>query len=262
LSAYARSMVTVALSGDGADELFGGYKEYRADPIVPLLRLLPDASHAVFSKLLSEQKAHRLERVLRSRGRDHWPEWTGVTSYELASELAGCEPATQVPGRRSRQERLLEDLQSSLPNRMLMKVDKMSMAHGLEVRVPYLDTKVVDFALSLPIGHKVTLFSDKRVLRAAADRRLPRDASRRRKLGFNLPISVWLRSSDRSYCRESLLGAGSSLQGVVDCKMIEQLVTDHESKTSDHSLLLFALLMLAESIKARKQRASAFRRSI
>lgn len=262
LSAYARTMVTVALSGDGADELFGGYKEYRADPVIPWLRLFPGAGYHMFAQFMSEHKAQRLDRVLRTRGRDHWPEWTGAASYELSSELAGFAPVSQPPGKRSRQQRLLEDLQSSLPNRMLMKVDKMSMAHGLEVRVPYLDPKVIEFALSLPIEYKVKFLSDKRVLRAAADRRLPRDASRRRKQGFNLPIAAWLRSSDRQYCRDTLLGPGSALHGIVDGKAVERVVSDHEAGKADHSLPMFALLMLAECINARKRRAQLFQLSL
>jgi asparagine synthase (glutamine-hydrolysing) len=261
LSAYARTVVTVALSGDGADELFGGYKEYRADPLIPWLRLVPGAGYPVFSRLMSEHKAQRLHRVLHTRGRDHWPEWTGAVSYEMAEELAGCAPLSQPPGNRSRQQRLLEDLQTSLPNRMLMKVDKMSMAHGLEVRVPYLDPKVVDFALSLPIEHKVKFLSDKRVLRAAAARRLPRDASQRRKHGFNLPIAAWLRTSDRSYCRATLLGSGSALHGIVSGKALENMISEHEVGKADHSLPLFALLMLSECINVRKRRAQLFQLS-
>lgn len=258
LSAYARTMVTVALSGDGADELFGGYKEYRAELVIPWLRLFPGADYRLFSQFMSEHKAQRLDRVLRTRGRDHWPEWTGATSYEMAAELAGRAPIFQPSGKRSRQQRLIEDLQTSLPNRMLMKVDKMSMAHGLEVRVPYLDPRVVDFALSLPVEHKVKMLSDKRVLRATASKRLPAGASGRRKQGFNLPIAAWLRTTDRSYCHDTLLGQNSALQGVVDTKTVQSVFAAHQAGKADHSLPLFALLMLAECILARKRRAQLF----
>lgn len=254
LSSQARSVVTVALSGDGADELFGGYKEYRVDPLVKWLRLLPCSLLPYLFPHISRSNLIRLERVVRTRDRDHWPEWTGVGSFELAGELAGCLPLFRPAENPTRQQRLTHDLESSLQHRMLMKVDKMSMAHGLEVRVPYLDLQVVNFALSIPINLKVGVLSDKRVLRKTAAHVLPVGVSRRRKRGFNVPIATWLQTIDRDYCNDTINCDASILNGVIDQRSISRIILEHEEGKYDHSTIIFALLVLAEWKKARQER--------
>lgn len=243
LSEFARRNVVVALSGDGADELFAGYKQYRLEPLIPLLQLVRPLLGATFSILGWNERRDRLMRVLASKY-DHWPEWTGALALPLSNRLARAHLTAPHASQVSVAERLREDFTDSLVNRMLMKVDKMSMAHALEVRVPFLDQDLVELAFRLPTDAKVRLWGDKLILRRIALRYLPASVVCRKKRGFNLPISHWLRNEDADFCRDTLLAPSSRLQGVLDMRIVRELVTEHMSGRADRGLALYALLVL------------------
>lgn len=245
LSQFARQKVVVALSGDGADELFAGYKQYRLEPMVPLMRKVRPLIYALFRVSGWNERRDRLMRVLDSRKSDHWPEWTGAVSLDLSSGLTRVkyegEPIHDV----SLAERLLEDIKGPLVDRMLMKVDKMSMAHSLEVRVPFLDPKVVDFACRLDVRQKVKLTGDKLILREVAKKYLPPSIVERRKHGFNLPISVWLRGADADFCDDVLFGSRAVLNDWLDIDVVKRLVSEHTNRQSDHGLAIYSLIVLS-----------------
>jgi asparagine synthase (glutamine-hydrolysing) len=244
LSQFARTRVVVALSGDGADELFGGYKQYRYDPLIPYFKAFAPLFRVAFSLTGWNERRERLVRVLSSRQDDHWPEWSGAFSFEDAerlsrARLATRNDATDLPGR------LRIEIADSLVNRMLMKTDKMSMAHALEVRVPYLDQEVVDLAFRLPPGFKVNVWRDKILFRQVAERYLPSKTAFRRKHGFNLPISRWLRGQDRDFCQAVLLGRNGKFSALIDRAFVQRLIDEHVRAVHDHGLGLFALMQLS-----------------
>lgn len=242
---FARERVVVALSGDGADELFAGYKQYRFEPFVPWLRPLAPAIKRAFNFLGWSERRDRLMRVLGTRGRDHWAEWTGALSFDLSERLTKRPILKERSRSLTLAERLNEDLQGPLVDRMLMKVDKMSMAHSLEVRVPFLDQQVVDFACRLDPKFKVSPSGDKLVLRRLARRYLPPPVVQRRKHGFNLPVSSWLRGPDTDFCREILLVPNTPLRRWLDMDLVKKLAAAHFSGEADHGLALYAMLLLS-----------------
>ncbi|MBD3853833.1 MAG: hypothetical protein IFJ96_03550, partial [Acidobacteria bacterium] len=210
MSQLARERVTVALSGEGADEIFGGYARQRYDVGIDRLgaagrRLLPTVL-----RMAGRRPSDRLERRLRMTPRlERQLDWGRIFSADeiddmaaapLVSEEAMLRPYSELAARWLEYAvsdpvngRLATDRETFLPGDLLPKVDRMSMAHSLEVRVPYLDNQVVDLVLPLPGSFKQSLRRDKILLRKAAEEDLPPSAAAREKRGFEVPIGAWLR---------------------------------------------------------------------
>lgn len=255
LSEFARRRVTVALSGDGADELFGGYKQYRLETVVPLLQPLRGAIRSACDVLGWNERRERIVRALGSAPADRGVEWTGVLSRQSVLQLLAVDPpaAERTSAVNGAAGLMSDDLVGSLPDRMLVKTDRMSMAHGLEVRVPFLDQEVADLACRLPLHYKVRPWADKIALREAARMTGPQTAHRRRKHGFNLPISSWLRGPDKDYCRDMLLDGSGALAGIASAPDVRRYFEEHTTGQRDHGLALFALLMLAAWVEASRK---------
>jgi asparagine synthase (glutamine-hydrolysing) len=231
MSRFARQRVTVALSGEGADEIFGGYARQRLDVGIDRLggfgrRLLPPVM-----RLMGRTPSHRLTNRLRMKpGLARQLDWGRVFSEREIAALCTIDPATEAEmmDRFSDLEtrwqrwaasdpvngRLEADRCAFLPGDLLPKVDRMSMAHSLEVRVPYLDNEVTDLVLGLPGALKQTLWRDKVLLRRIAAELLPATGALRRKLGFEVPIGVWLRGPLRTALRGLLSEETISGQGL------------------------------------------------
>jgi asparagine synthase (glutamine-hydrolysing) len=141
--------------------------------------------------------------------------------------------------------RLTADREVFLPGDLLPKVDRMSMAHSLEVRVPYLDNEVVDLVLPMPGRLKQSLLRDKILLRAAASRRLPTAAASRRKQGFEVPIGAWLRGSLRPVLLDWLAPDRLRRQGLLDAERVVRLADRHLQGSGDHGKALWALMVLS-----------------
>jgi asparagine synthase (glutamine-hydrolysing) len=252
LCGEARRDVTVALGGDGADELFGGY-----DPLLALRladtwsRFVPRPVHRAVRLLAAcMPTSHRymsfqfkLERTLRGLGhaRPLWnPVWLGplepselqelfqepVDVHEVYSEaIAAWE--------RSGATSLQFFTRLYLQNDILVKIDRASMLHSLEVRSPFLDVDVAEFAARLPTSHKVSGGETKRALRRALAGLLPEDVLRRRKQGFAMPVGRWLRDGRLS------LGTTPRETGL-SSTFVERRLQSHRRGVSDHRLYLFA----------------------
>ena len=262
VSRLARSRVTVALSGDGGDELFAGYKRYRRLQGLARLRHFPPGARRIASRFLARsfgksfwalRASAALRRSLLKFPEDYLdsvnfllnpgvgmtihPDWlaaNGPTGWEMA--VGGW--LDPVDGA----QRL--DLHHYLPEDILAKVDRMSMACSLEVRVPLLDHRVVEFVAALPPAWKRIGNRPKSLLLDAAGETLPREVWDRPKHGFGIPLARWFREELREYVSDLLLGETAKRRGLWNLPGIEALLAAHQAQTWDCSELLWGLLTL------------------
>ena len=256
LSRATREHVTVALSGDGGDELFGGYDRYRALRLLRRhgwwLRAVPTG---VFPAGNQKSIWHRLGRLANAA---RYPEqqrqyldmvrlfspqqigWLGVPSNTVIDEPPNWEHEVD-PAEAARRW----DMFHYLPFDLLRKVDRASMAVALEVRCPLLDTQVYDLAGHLPLHVLMPFGQPKGLLRRVAGRYLPASIVRRPKMGFAVPIGNWFRTNLRDMLRGYLLKVDHLETIGFRLGRIERLIEQHESGRFDHTHRLFALLSLS-----------------
>lgn len=274
LSAAARSHVTVALSGDGGDETFGGYD----------FRYFPHALESKARALLPGTMIRRPARWLGAR----WPQWQrlprplrlGSTLENLGRDPAaayyadlcflkpagarallglqtGRDPADspvyeavtapyrRCPSTSAVQRAQYADLKVYLPNDVLVKVDRMSMLHGLEVRCPLLDHRLVELAFRIPTATKLPRLRSKHLLRTLARNRLPAGIASLPKHGFDAPVRQWIAASHSERFHADVLEGASPLQGLFDLRLLHRLFGEHCTGQRDHSHVLWATWMFA-----------------
>ncbi|MDQ6705325.1 MAG: asparagine synthase (glutamine-hydrolyzing) [Acidobacteriota bacterium] len=266
LSRMSRQHVTVALSGDGGDELFGGYQTYRADDLARPLRYLPAAMRRsalaglvrcwpVSDKKISfEYKLKRwIEGSLLSPDEAHLF-WNGTFSQSQKQNLQfganghhlnnlfDCLPRSEEIGFLNRY--MLLDQQYYLPDNILYKVDRMSMAHSLEVRPPFLDHRIVEFAASLPENLKIRGGKQKFLLKELMEGKLPSSVVRRRKEGFDIPTHDWFRGFLRPLLMDTLSAEAVESTGIFDFDATERLIRDHMDRRVNAGYHLWGLLTL------------------
>ncbi len=277
-----RREVTVALTGDAGDELFGGYDRYRALALTSLLDRLPTGPRRLLGGPLaraipgSSRAKTRLRRVRRLLEGVHEPpvrRYLGwMTSFDESSraslyadrfldrlaasathDLEGADPASVLERawdaaikRDPVTRAMISDLLTYLPGDLLHKVDQASMAHSLECRGPFLDHRVVELALALPLRRKMRLRRghSKVVLKQAFADLLPPTIRNRPKMGFGVPIDRWFRSELRDELRSVLLDPLSLGRGLFRPEAVERLLAEHADGRRDHAYRLWALLML------------------
>ena len=262
--------VKVALGGDGGDELFGGYERYRAMHIASGLDMSPEivrraaaadiwqrlpGSHpkSVLLKLkrfLASADSEPIHRYLKlisifsGSQVDSLLEGTGTPRHTVAFwEFTSRATMASVRQRGSVGMALALDRITYLPLDLLTKVDRCSMLHGLEVRSPFMDHDLVQFAAGLTTD-QLLKGGPKRMLREAFKDDLPAWVFKRKKMGFAVPIGDWFRGPLRSMLRDTLFSSHAFGRTHFDMKVVERLVEEHESKRVDHSQRLYALLML------------------
>jgi asparagine synthase (glutamine-hydrolysing) len=260
VSQLAASDVKVALSGEGGDELFGGYYTYAADLIAarvgglarfagPLVERLPTST----SRASFDYKAKRFVRAAHLPPLERHHGWKEIFSPELRAEVTGrvsrFDPVDILRARyretagADELARLQDvDLGIYLVDDLLVKTDRASMAHSLEARVPYLDTVVTNLALALPTRHKIRGLSKKVLLRKAAAPLLPREIVHGKKRGFSIPAAAWLRGELEPFARETLSHATLNRQGYFRPEVVERLLDDHVAGREDRSRQLWGLL--------------------
>jgi len=263
LSRMTRRYVTVALAGDGGDELFGGYVTYLADRYArwlrrtpaPLRKLALAAAHRLLpvsdDKISFEYKVKRLlEGSLLSAEDAHFF-WNGTGSpAQRAALLPGAGGASLEPlvgdirARDDLNRFMLIDHHFYLPDDILYKVDRMSMAHSLEVRPPFLDHRVVEFAASLPASFKVRGGTLKFLLRELMKGKLPPPILRRAKMGFDVPAHEWFRGPLLPLLRDAVTEAAAAATGVFSWPAVEGLIADHLSRRRNYGYHLWGLLTL------------------
>jgi asparagine synthase (glutamine-hydrolysing) len=272
LARFARERVTVALGGDGGDELFAGYPMHQGHRLAAAVRALPPGArallagaaarlpvshrnfslgfkaktflrgagepppinHALWMASFSPAEQQRLltpdalEAAGQARGAlravlDAWAESAGAPPLARASHL---------------------DALTYLPNDILMKVDRASMAVALEVRAPFLARGVVEFAFSLPDEYRMRGLTGKRILRDAVRDLLPASVLRRAKKGFGMPVAAWLNGALRPLAHDVLSAERLRAGGLFRADAVERLLREHHAGTADHRKPLWTLLVL------------------
>jgi asparagine synthase (glutamine-hydrolysing) len=262
VSELASQHVKVALSGEGGDELFGGYYTYVADllaprvaPVAGVLRPLVEALPSSSGKASFDYRAKRFVRAANLPPLERHHAWKEIFSPEARAELLRPDRrGTQDPldvyrARYAETEgadplaRLQDvDLGVYLVDDLLVKTDRASMAHSLEARVPYLDDVVAGFALALPAKLKVRGLAKKRLLRKAFAPLLPRSVVYGKKRGFSIPAAAWLRGPLVPFAREVLATERVRAQGYFRPEIVSRLLEDHISGQEDLSRQLWGLL--------------------
>jgi asparagine synthase (glutamine-hydrolysing) len=278
VSKVARRHVTVALSGDGADEAFGGYAwryaplamEEKARQLVPgeVGRKAATWLGARWPRSQALPRPLRLGNVLENLGRDEAAAYYADLCFlkpHDARALLGKTPTRdpadspvydQVtrPFRECRSDSAVQraqyaDLKVYLPNDPLVKVDRMSMAHGLEIRCPLLDYRLVELAFRIPTTTKLADGQPKSLLKGLAERRLPASIVHRPKSGFTAPIGSWLAGPYADQFRDDVLSCQSATRDLLDRQRVRQLFAEHQSGR-DHSFALWATWMLERWARA------------
>lgn len=272
----ARERVTVALSGDGGDETFAGYRRYRwhmheerlrgalplgfRRPVFGALgRLYPklDWAPRVFrAKTTFESLARNsVEAYLHSVSLSSESQRAAMFSAALKRELQGyraVETFNYHAGRSPTDDPLsliqYLDMKTYLVGDILTKVDRASMAHSLEVRVPLLDHKFVEWVSGLPTSDKLRGKEGKYILKKAMEPHLPQDVLYRPKMGFGVPLGKWFRGPLKQRLRDSLLGGGLAATGLFNADYLERLVNEHQSGLREHSAPLWSLMMFQAAI--------------
>jgi asparagine synthase (glutamine-hydrolysing) len=269
--ALARERVTVALSGDGGDEIFGGYRRYywhqrecdvRALLPASMARPLFGAAAAIYPKLDWAPRPLRAKATLQNLAREAAeayfnticaiPESVRMRLFSPAMQLdvRGYEPIDVLRrhlGRAQTEDCLAQvqyaDLKTYLPGDILTKVDRASMARSLEVRVPLLDHELVEWLAGVPSSLKLNGREGKYIFKKAMESQLPRDVLYRQKMGFAVPLKAWFRGPLREHARQ-VVGAGSLVEsGMFDVAYLKTLVEQHQSGVSDHSSVIWSLMM-------------------
>jgi asparagine synthase (glutamine-hydrolysing) len=270
LSRFTRKHVTVALGGDGGDELFAGYQMYaghrwaevykhvprllRAGLVEPLVRLLP-----VKTKNLSfDYKALRFVNGAKYDAVARHHVWFGSFTPDEQRELLSPEVLGATDGEIYAQARQFaaecdnDDLVTQMQNvdtrlylaeDILTKVDRASMAVSLEVRAPFLDPRVAEFAASLPGNYKLRGLKTKYILKKSVRDLLPPFVTRRGKKGFGVPVAEWLKLNLRPLARDLLSPERVRRAGVFNAEYVARLQDEHERGVANHRKLLWTLLM-------------------
>ncbi|HEY2150032.1 MAG TPA: asparagine synthase (glutamine-hydrolyzing) [Vicinamibacterales bacterium] len=264
VSQLARQHVTVVLSGDGGDELFGGYDRYLPNPRVatvdryssgPLRRVaalaakrLPDGVRGKnFLRHIGRDQRGRYLDAIRFFGADERP---GLLSADVQRRLRSADAEGRLGRHFDRfgelpwaSQMMRFDAETYLPEDVLTKVDRMSMAHSIESRVPLLDNEVIAFACALPASMKIRQSRRKHILKEVAASLLPADILDRPKQGFGVPLDSWFRGNLRGLFSDTLLSRRTLQRGYFEPSFVRRLVAEHLAGTRDHSLRLWQLVV-------------------
>ena len=250
----------MALSGEGGDELFGGYYTYAADLLAerfgrvatlagPAIERLPSSSR----RASFDYRAKRFVRAAHLPPLERHEGWKTIFSADARAELTGrrhgWDPLSLERARFAETDgyelltRLQDvDLGGYLVDDLLVKTDRASMAWSLETRVPFLDPAVANFAFSLPVRHKVRGLSKKRLLRKAMEPMLPDSVVNGRKRGFSIPAAAWLRGDLEPFARETLAPETVRRQGYLRPEAVTSVLDRHVSGAEDLSRQIWGLL--------------------
>ena len=266
-----RKYVTVALNGDGGDELFAGYERYQAMLISEVYQKFPNFTKNIISNLFrnlpdSTNSKNRLRKIRRFfeavnlARNQRYLRWVGIFSDDLRDSLysedfkkkiQGNDPLNWLlpylnhPNGLGLLDRLLmTDTNTYLPNDLLVKVDIASMANSLEGRSPFLDHRLMEFVARLPSEYKMKRFIKKYILKKAIKGLVPEKNVHRRKMGFGVPAGEWFRSDLKELLFETVLSDKFFNRGYFNSEAVRTMVYKHINGQKDYALKIWALLML------------------
>jgi asparagine synthase (glutamine-hydrolysing) len=268
VSRFAREQVTVALTGDGGDELFAGYNRHflvprlweRLERVPSPLRKLAGAGTRLPNSMLSLLAAggsRRPDRVAKLRQAlaiagsagsiddiyaSLLDEWDGDESPVIGQQT-GAAPLVLNGATPDAVRLMYADATGYLPDDILAKVDRASMAVSLETRVPYLDHRVAETAARIPIGMQVSGGQGKQLLRKLLYREAPRDLFERRKTGFDVPVGQWIKGPLRPWAEDLLDKKRMAAEGMIDAEIVGRRWQDHLSGRHDSANALWSVLM-------------------
>lgn len=264
VSQMARQQVTVSLSGDGGDELFGGYNPYQFAPNVwQKMRLLPLPLRKLAAQLLSglplPDKLEKLLSVFPAKNQNQFYQlmmshWTNATDVVLNSSDAPVflSDVQQWPATDSFEHFMLAtDAGQYMTDDILVKVDRAAMANSLETRVPLLDHRVFEFAWQLPQHMKIRNGVGKWALREVLYRHVPKSMIERPKKGFSIPLAQWLRGPLREWAEELLAEPRLQAEGYFNVQIVRDTWQQHCSGKTDNALKLWSILMFQAWLEAQ-----------
>jgi asparagine synthase (glutamine-hydrolysing) len=274
VSRLAREHVTVVLNGDGGDEVFGGYDRFVAAALSR--RLPPAAARAARRATRALRRDHgyyslrrRAERFLELADApvtDRYQSWIAVANRDLLHELLApglrelATPRAVEASMQTNYDRashlpvldqiLFANLKTYLPDDLAVKMDRMSMAHSLEARSPFLDTALVEYAARIPARDKVGIRRLKPVLRRAFRPLLPEAIWDRRKHGFGVPMGTWMRGELGTMFADEVLGFGARAGDLIDMGVAARLWEEHRRGEREHGFRLWTLLTLERWLRS------------
>ncbi|WP_260705969.1 asparagine synthase (glutamine-hydrolyzing) [Edaphobacter flagellatus] len=270
LSRMSAKKVTVALSGEGADELFGGYITYLADKYARRARIVPRSLrrlslHSANRLRASNKKIgfdYKLQRFLHGTLLDERSShifWNGTFSHLQRKELMVSQNSTHtlkmlatIPAGRDIRRFMAFDQAYFLPDNLLVKVDRMSMAHSLEVRPAFLDHRIVEFAATLPANYCIRGRNLKLLLRTLMKDKLPQNILAKKKQGLDIPVHDWLRGHLRPLLLDTLDRKTVEETGLIYWPHLESLIKLHMERKANYGYHLWGMLMLFLWIKQWK----------
>lgn len=274
VSKFAKQKITVALSGDGGDELFGGYPIYYASRKFwnlarnlpyPVRSLAGSAFGAINPQAMNKlgqalpglprdlgNKLHKLGAMMRKRGEleshaslvSRWLHPESILRSETQSHSEFDDPALMNSGMDPTERLMYLTTKLQLPDQMLTKVDRASMRNGLEVRDPLLDYRVLQFAWQMPFDHKIQGMTGKRVLRKLVSQYVPDELMSQPKWGFSPPLDDWLRGPLRPWVEELLCVHNLESTGIFDPKPVRKVWEDHHAGRRNAQLQVWPIIML------------------
>ncbi|EKD42583.1 MAG: hypothetical protein ACD_73C00096G0001, partial [uncultured bacterium] len=267
LSKFARESVTVALGGDGSDELFAGYPTFAASFHAETFQRLPSFVQKTLEWFTQKLPVSHEDMSFDFKAKQflygaHFPQvirnqvWLGAFHQQemanlfIQDENPNDDPLNLV--RESLKNCVSKDVGDQLLyfyqkfylcDDILVKTDRASMAHSLEVRAPFLDVNVVEYAASIPFSSKLKKGQTKAILKSALEQILPHEIIYRPKKGFGIPLAIWLRSELKNKMLETLSPERIKRDGIFKCGKIEALIQEHLSGRKNNRKQLFSLLM-------------------
>jgi asparagine synthase (glutamine-hydrolysing) len=260
LSKEARRVVKMVLTGEGGDEFLGGYPKHVFERYVAAYQILPGFLRRGLIEPLTRALPYRFRRAktaianlgLEDR-EDRLPCWFGALSHRERGELAAFRPPAQrtdgiqfdtLPNNSSLRRILYFDQTSWLPDNLLERGDRMTMAASIEARMPFMDHELAAYVSSLPDHYRVRRGRTKWILREAMKRLLPVATLERPKVGFRVPVNEWFRGPMRGYLYDHLLSEESMTRGYYHHDVLERTLKEHVEGRHNHEKLLWSLLNL------------------
>jgi asparagine synthase (glutamine-hydrolysing) len=270
VSELARQQVTVAIAGDGGDEVFAGYEKYTTDATENKLRnkcplFLRKKVFPILANILAKSNTticRKGKSLLTSLSQDPAMgfyttnsqiddrQWGKLVRSEVNTELNGYHPSkitvdayNQADGPDHLSKILYTDMKTYLPGGILVKVDRMSMANSLEVRAPLLDKDIVEFAATVPSELKFKNGEKKHILKEAFKPMLPDGILYRKKMGFSVPLAHWFRHEIKDLAHRHLIEQAHGLKTIFNHAYIQTLWDEHQAREADHAAVLWSMLM-------------------